>query len=164
MYNPFSLFNLSILQAKIAGGRRYFVRQLHPPGMEPGLRGAFLIKSYEDAERNQADLHMQQIQQDNYAFLYDVLIPEQKRKLETAARQPAGFKIFYAGRKGIQWKPPLDYQTKIRTHIREQHPDWLPIRGKQPVAVVLHEEFGTLFLTFSFAKESETIPFADFEK
>ena len=122
MYNPFPLFSQAILRDRISVGKRYFVRQTFPRGHEGRLKAAFLICGY--SEKHLAEEHLEKLACDGNRFLYDVEIIEHLEKLHVAAGQPFGYKIYYAGKIGADWKPPVDYQKKIRQYIRNKHPDW----------------------------------------
>ncbi|PWT70721.1 MAG: hypothetical protein C5B59_20170 [Bacteroidetes bacterium] len=164
MYNPFPPLNEKLLKDKIAEGKRYFVRQTYERGMQPRIRAAFLFRGYEENEKNIADLHFQKLQADPNAFLYDAQIGEHMERLIVAARQPFGFKIFYAGKKGIDWRPPPDYQSKMQKYIAHHHPNWRTKSGGDKIQVGLYEEFGQLFLKLSFEQEEDKIPFDEIEK
>lgn len=179
MYNPFPLLNEALLKSEIAKGKRYFVRQTFPRGMDTRLKGAFLLRAYTAEEKNAADQHIDAIsgnvngrndnghdarRRDANAFLYDAGSPEHLDKLRVAATQPFGYKVFYAAKKGVDWKPPVLYREKIRHYIRVHHSDWQTNRGGGKIEAGLYEEFGELFLKFSSGEEQETIPFDDIEK
>jgi hypothetical protein len=164
MYNPFPLFNEALLKDQVGRGKRYFIRQTFVRGMEGRLKAAFLLRAYGEDEKEQAGRHLAAIPRDVNAFMYDTAIPEHLDKLGIAARQPFGYKVFYAAKKGVDWKPPKVYQEKIRHYIRRHHGDWRTTRGGEQIRAGLHEEFGELFLTFSYGGEEDTIPFDDIEK
>ena len=165
MYNPFPLLNEKLLKDKIGEGKRYFVRQYYARGMEPKLKAGFLLRAYEKEEIEMAQKHFQLIKTDDpYAFLYDAEIPEELRRLLTAARQPFGFKIYYAGKQGIDWKPPSHYQEKMKNYIRKKHPTWRSPRFSKKIQAGLSEEFGQLFLTLSYEEEEDRIHFEEIEK
>jgi hypothetical protein len=163
MYNPLPLLTEVLLQAKIGAGKRYFVRQTYFRGKEPRLKAAFLFRGYEEAERAVAELHFQKIAADPHAFLYDALLPEHRERLTLAARQPFGYKIYYAGKKGIDWKPPPEYQEKMKHYIRSHHPGWRTAKDGEQIQIGLYEEFGQLLLKFSFEGEEDTLPFDNIE-
>jgi len=164
MYNPFPLLTQRLLKDQIVKGKRYFVRQTFHRGMDSRLKAAFLFRAYPAAEKETADRHLAAIPRDGNAFLYDAAVPEHLEKLQIAARQPHGFKVFYAAKKGVDWKPPAVYEEKMRHYIRLHHSGWRTTRGGEQVQAGLYEEFGELFLTFSYGDEKETIPFEDIEK
>jgi hypothetical protein len=158
MYNPFPLLNERLLQDKIKEGKRYFVRQTFRRGMEPRLKAAFLFRAYEEEEKEIAQSHMEKIAKDPHAFMYDATMQEHLVKLHIAAKQPFGFKIYYAGKKGMDWKPPVAYQIKMRKYIQEKHPTWGTIKDGPQVEVGLMEKFGELLLKLSYENEEELIP------
>ena len=164
MYNPFPLFSEGLLRDQVAKGKRYFVRQTFARGWDARLRAAFLLRAYPEAEKELADRHIATLPRDIHVFLYDALLPEHLEKLQIAARQPFGYKVFYAAKKGVDWKPPPVYKEKMRHYINRHHSDWRGSSGGEKIQVGLYEEFGELFLKFSFDGEEDTIPFDDIEK
>jgi hypothetical protein len=159
MYNPFPLLTRDLLQDEFEKGKRFFVRQTFPRGMEPRLIGAFLLRAYPADEKDIADKHMAALATDGNAFLYDAEKPEQRQKLQTASTQPFGYKIFYAAKKGLDWRPPQVYQEKMRRYVRRHHPGWRPQKEGDTIAIGLYEEFGRLFIKFNHAEEEDSIPF-----
>ena len=164
MYNPFPLLNERLLNDKIKEGKRYFVRQFYRRGMQQRMKAAFLFRAYEAEEMEMAEKHMETLKHDKTAFLYDTTNPEHLEKLHIAAKQPFGYKIYYAGKKGIDWNPPREYQFKMKDYIRTNHPGWKTEKGGDKVQIGLYEEFGELFLKFSFEGEDDKIPFEEIEK
>ena len=158
MYNPFPPLTLALLQDQLAKGKRYFVRQTYPRGMEPRLIAAFLLRAYFADEKDIADNHMSTLTGDGNAFLYDTETQGHLEKLQIASTQPFGYRIFYAAKKGLDWRPPQAYQEKLRRYIRRNHPDWRPQKEGDTVAIGLYEEFGRLYLKFSHAEEEDRIP------
>ena len=164
MYNPFPLLNEALLNDEIGKGKRFFVRQTYPRGLEGRLKAAFLLRSYPEDEKGLAEEHLRMIAGDHHAFLYDASVAEELERLKIAARQPFGFKVFYAAKKGVDWRPPQLYQEKMRHYLSRHHADWRPTRGEKPIEAGLHEEFGALFIKFSYGGEEDMIPFDDIEK
>jgi hypothetical protein len=179
MYNPFPLLTPGLLKDQVARGKRYFVRQSFPRGYEGRLKAAFLLRGYPAEEMEMADSHLAALKQDvalthpaglgrdpnaslardPNAYLYDATLPEHLERLLIAAGQPFGYKVFYAAKKGVDWEPPTVYQEKMKAYIRRHHPTWRTQKDGEKISIGLHEEFGELFLTFSFDKESDKIPF-----
>ncbi len=124
----------------------------------------FLIRAYAADEKSIADLHIARLAKDPNAFLYYAADAEHLRRLAAAARQPAGYQIFYAAKKGIEWKPPPKIQNQIKEHIRQYHPAWRTKRDGDKIKVGLFEEFGELYLKFNFGDEEETIALALIER
>jgi hypothetical protein len=164
MYNPFPLLTEGILNDQVAKGKRYFVRQTFPRGMNARLKAAFLLRAYGEEEKDLAEQHLAAIARDVHAFLYDASLSGHLEKLHIAARQPFGYKIFYAAKKGVDWRPPDLYEQRIRQYIRRHHDDWRNSRTGAKIEVGLYEEFGELFLKFSYNGEEDNIPFDDIEK
>lgn len=164
MYNPFPLLSEGLLRHEVAKGKRYFVRQTFVRGMNARLKAAFLLRAYPEAEKEHADQHVGAIPRDVHAFLYDAAIPEHLEKLLIAASQPFGYKIFYAAKKGMDWTPPPVYKEKVRHYINRHHPGWRGNPDGEKIQVGLYEEFGQLFIKFSYDGEEDTIPFDDIEK
>jgi hypothetical protein len=173
MYNPFPLLTPGLLRDQVAKGKRYFVRQNFPRGYDHRLKAAFLFRAYEEIDKPVAEQHLAILTRPNlansgptdpYAFLYDAAIQDHIVRLKTAATQPFGYKVFYAAKKGIDWKPPESYREKMRHYIRAQHPAWRNTGGTAQVEIGLYEEFGELFLKFSCEDEHDTIPFDVIEK
>jgi len=163
MYNPFPLLTRGLLEDQLKKGKRWFVRQTLPRGMEPRLIAAFLLRAYDQEEKEIAGQHITAIAGDGNAFLYDATLPTHLQKLQIAAGQPFGYKVFYAARKGIEWTPPPAYQEKMRHYIRRHHPAWRPQKEGDKIAIGLYEEFGQRFLKFSHADEEDNIPFDQIE-
>jgi hypothetical protein len=164
MYNPLPLLTRGLLEDQLSKGKRWFVRQTFPRGMEPRLIAAFLVRGYDPEEKATVDHHLATLAKDGNAFLYDAQDPAHVEKLHIAASQPFGYKIFYAARKGVEWKPPTRYQEKMRHYLRRNHPAWRVQKQGDKIEIGLYEEFGELFLKFSFADEDDTIPFDWIEK
>jgi len=164
MYNPFPLLNEKILADKIQSGRRFFVRQTYPRGFEVRLKAAFLLKGYSSIDKDVALQHMETLKKDGNAFLYDVEDADHLKKLYTAAQQPFGFKVYYAAKRGEDWRPPEEYRMKIKVYLKQNHPNWKSKPGGEKVAVGLYEEFGKLFLKFSFDGEEDLVPIEKIER
>ena len=159
MYNPFPLLTRGLLDDQVAKGKRWFIRQTFTRGMEARLIAAFLLRAYDAEEKDLAGKHLDAIVRDGNAFLYDAEEPEHLEKLRIAATQPFGYKVFYAAKKGLDWTPPGHYQEKMRHFLRRHHPAWRPQKEGDKIRIRLHEEFGQLFLKFSYADETDTILF-----
>ena len=164
MYNPFPLLTKGLIKDQIDKGKRWFVRQSFARGMEARLKAAFLVRGYEEEEKALAEQHLATLTKDGNAFLYDAAVPEHLEKLGIAAGQPFGYKVFYAAKKGMEWKPPTMYQQKIRQWIGKHHPAWRPQKQGDKIQVGLYEEFGELFIKFSHGEEEDSIPFEGIEQ
>ena len=163
MYNPFPMLTTGLLEDQLAKGKRFFVRQTYPRGMEPRLIAAFLIRAYFADEKDIADVHMSTLGKDGNAFLYDIETEGHLGKLRIASAQPFGYKIYYAAKKGLNWRPPQPYQEKMRRYLRRKHPEWRPQKEGDAVAIGLYEEFGQLYLRFSSGDKEDKILFDEIE-
>jgi hypothetical protein len=52
----------------------------------------------------------------------------------------------------------------MRRYIFRHHPAWRPLKAGDKIEIGLYEEFGQLFLKFSYDGENDTIPFDLIEK
>lgn len=164
MYNPLPLLSAELLRAKIGSGKRFFVRQTYLRGRETGIKAAFLFRGYETTEEDLARQHIKKIAHDGNAFLYDTQKGDDAKKLFIAARQPDGYRIYYAGRQTLEWKPPVQYQNKMKQFIMREHPGWRTKKGGDKIQIGLYEEFGTLFLKFSFEGEDDNVALETIEQ
>ena len=164
MYNPFPLFNAQLLKDKMAVGKRFFVRQTYPRGRTEEASASFLMKAYSEDEKQQAEKHLASITKDSFCYLYDARESSHLEKLRIAASQPPGFKIYYAGKKGLDWSPPPPYKEKMKRYIAKVHPSWRLQRTSKKVHIGLFEEYGELFLKFSFGEEEDKVPLKEVEK
>ncbi|MBS1606668.1 MAG: hypothetical protein JST42_28690 [Bacteroidetes bacterium] len=164
MYSPLPLLSRGLLEDELKKGKRWFVRQTYTRGMTANLRAAIMIRSYPAEEEAAARTHLEAIEKDKHAFLYDATLQEHLDRLTIAARQPTGYRVFYAARKGVEWKPPDHYQQKMRQYIRTHHPAWIPQKAGEKIEIGLFEEFGQFFLKFTYDGEDDTIPFDLIEK
>src|SRR5579871_886760 len=145
MYNPLPLLTRGLLEDQLSKGKRWFVRQTFPRGMEARLIAAFLLRGYDAEEEDLARRHLAALTKDGNAFLYDARNSVHLEKLTIAAGQPFGYKVFYAARKGVEWKPPDTYQQKMRHYLRRHHPAWRVQKEGDKIHIGLYEEFGELF-------------------
>jgi hypothetical protein len=164
VYNPLPILTPGLLDDQLAKGKRWFIRQTFPRGMEARLIAAFLIRGYDEDEKSTANQHLAALKNDGNAYLYDANDPAHHQKLHIAAGQPFGYKIFYAARKGVEWQPPAHYQEKMRHYLRSHHPAWRSQKDGDKIQIGLFEEFGQLFLKFSYSDEEDIIPFDRIEK
>ncbi|HEX6180418.1 MAG TPA: hypothetical protein VFZ47_04185 [Chitinophagaceae bacterium] len=164
MYNPFPLLTETILNNRVWRGKRFFVRQSYQRGLESDVKASFLYRAYAASEKEQAETHLAYIANDPFACLYDAGNPAHLAKLQVAARQPTGYRVFYAGKEVPRWVPTRDYDFRIRRYIMSQHPRWYTQKGQSPIEVTLCEEWGELLLKLRFRNEQDIIPFEEIEK
>jgi hypothetical protein len=162
MYNPFGLLSMRLLQALLKSGNRYFVRQTYKRGLDQfdeTQRGAFLFTHYTDAGR--AQMHYDALALDPNRFLYDSTDAEHYNKLEIAAHQPLGFRI-YSPLLEKEWKPTEAMNEKIRKYIAANF-TWTPGRNDK-VKADLFSQVGELFVNLKYRVHEVKVPLADIEK
>ena len=164
MFNPLYLFTKDVLEATIKRGCTYFVRNSYPNAFNPletSIKGNYLITPYDDFSKAQA--HFNSISTDKARFFYNLDDKEQKEKLENAASQPEGYKIY-----SPYFYP--NYKDKITPRLKEkinnymyQHTRWKPGKG-DVIFIDFFLQFGTLYISMSFAGSTIKIMFAEIEK
>ena len=122
-------------------------------------KAAFLFTHYNDL--NDARTHYNALQQDANRFLYDNNIAEHHAKLEIAAKQPLGYKV-YSSLLEQPWKPSEKMAEKIRHYIGENL-TWTPARA-DTIGAELFTRFGELFITLNYNERLVKVPLADIEK
>ena len=162
MHNPFVLLNTKLLHSIIASGNSYFVRQTYARGLDPfdkHTKAAFLFTHYNNPDRAKA--HFGALQQDGNRFLYDDAVPEHHQKLEIAAKQPPGYKV-YSSLLEQPWRPSPDMAEKIRRYIGANL-TWTPARS-DTINAELFTQFGELFLTLRYNAYEAKVLLTDIEK
>lgn len=163
LFNPVYPFTSDVLHKSIERGCKYFVRNQWHAGydhFDDVQTQSIIIAHYLDEQ--EASAHYQAIQQDKYRFLYDINIPEHLERLQKAAAQPTGFKVFSA-----YFRP--DYKKLVTPRLKEKinswmyrNTDWKPKKG-QTVNVDFYLQFGQLFITMSFQGRKIKVRFEDIE-
>lgn len=162
MHNPLVLLKKDLLDAMIASGNQYFIRQSYPRGKDPfdeKIKEAFLISHYNDLHK--AEAHYQAVAQDYRKFFYHVGVSEEKAKLYLATEQPEGFKI-YANILPDQWTPSKQMGAKIRSYI-DGVLKWRVSRNSR-VNAALFSEFGELYIKIRNGSHEVKIPLKDIER
>lgn len=157
LYNPFPQLSTELLSGLLAAGKTWWIRQSYIRGCRLEDRAAFLFKAYDRDQETLAREHYAAIESDTYRFLYDALNEEHRLRLTIAASQPAGFRTFYAGKKGSTWSPPPLYENRIKSYIRSNHPDWKPGSAKKAIKAGIFEKFGILYLELGFEEQTDIV-------
>jgi hypothetical protein len=162
MHNPFVLLTTRLLHSLIASGNIYFVRQTYRRGLDnfdKHTKAAFLFTHY--SSLNKAQMHVEALQQDGNRFLYNNTIREHHEKLEIAAKQPLGFKV-YSSLLEEPWKPSEKMAEMIRRYIGENL-TWTPAR-QDIIGAELFIQFGELFINLKYGAHEVKVPLSDIEK
>lgn len=162
MHNPFPLLTGQLLVSFIKTGHKYFVRQTYKRGIDhfdDTIKAAFLISHYSD--KSKADIHFKALTADGNRFLYDINEPEHLQKLQTAAEQPKGFKI-YTPLLQNEWRPTNALSQQIKKYIGGNL-NWQP-KKSEGVKCNLFLQFGELFLTLKWKSSEVKIPLSEVER
>jgi CRISPR/Cas system-associated protein Cas10 (large subunit of type III CRISPR-Cas system) len=162
MHNPFVLLSAKLLDSLIKAGNTHFVRQTYPRGkneLHDHVRAAFLITHYTNDYR--AQTHYEVLANDPHRFLYTISDPEHLKKLNMAALQPLGYKI-YSPLMQEPWKPSSEMTASIRKYISEKV-NWTPGRNNA-VKADLFTQFGELFITLKYGNHEVKVKLEEIEK
>jgi hypothetical protein len=147
-HNPFVKLSTKLLLALVKQPG-CFVREFYPRGGDEhsGVIPFLLTHySHHDIDRERAQKHFRTLKNDRYRFLYDSSNPEHLRKLEIAAQQPAGYKIFI-NILPAPWKASDHLKTKIYRYLAVKYPEWKTV-GDKKLNIALRDLFGKLYLYF----------------
>ena len=162
MFNPFYPFTHHLLDAFVASGRKYFVRQRFERGrnmLDENISEYFLITHYESLTT--AMDHYGAIAYDPRRYLYHWENLEHRKRLETAAAGPEGYKIFAAVLKP-GWDRPADrvIKNKIRRYV--EFLGWHP--GREEGVITNYElQFGELYIRIKHGGKEAKIKFEEIE-
>jgi hypothetical protein len=159
MHNPLYIFRTDVLDELIKTGHRYFVRQTYKRGMILELKASFLISHYE--EQAKADIHYKALIADANRFLYDAENSDHLLKLQAAASQPTGYRIYTLHLAMDEWKVPLILKGNLRRYITKL--GWHPAKDKG-VNAKLFSQFGELFIALKWQSHETKVPLYEIEK
>jgi hypothetical protein len=159
MFNPLCMLSRKLLDAFIASGQKYFVRQTFNRGGDKMHRG-YLISHYTDF--GQAYEHFEAIASDPHRYLYRVSEPEDIRRLQKASSQPAGYRI-YASVVTPGWEKSVEktLTVQVRKYLEGKNL-WHPGK-KDEVAFELYPHFGEVFVRMRFRKQEIKVSLAEVE-
>ncbi|MEO8766217.1 MAG: hypothetical protein ABI416_18080 [Ginsengibacter sp.] len=162
MHNPFQLYSPQLLNALLKAGHGCFVRQTYKRGLahfDREQKGAFLISYYND--KSKAQIHFEALKNDGNRFFYDVSEKGDLEKLQKAATQPKGYKI-YAPLLLREWKPSDVLVVKVRKYI-DYSLQWRAGSG-DTVKTNLFTQFGEIFITLKLGIHEVKIPLSEIER
>jgi hypothetical protein len=145
--NPYALLTPELLAAMLKQPM-YFVRQHYPRGADPAAPDAvpLLLTHYahHETDLERAERHLRLLKKDRYRFLYNSSDPEHLARLQTAAQQPDGFRV-YINLLPKKWKPSEALKRKIGMYMMHCLPGWqYSPAGK--LNITLKERYGDLYL------------------
>lgn len=147
MHNPYTLLNPVLLQALLRQPL-YLVRQSYPRGNRPGdknIRSVLLTHyGHHATDLERVERHLRLLHQDTARFVYDSLLPAHRQRLEQAALQPAGCRV-YINLIPRAWTTDAALKEQIRQFIRTRLPGWKHRPG-DPLQITLQERYGELFV------------------
>ena len=157
-FNPMALLTASVLQGLVNTGHRYFVRQSFTRGNTAEERG-FLLSHYENYFR--AKEHLDILVNDGARRLYDWEDAEDRIRLQTAASQPDGFRVF-ANLFRPDWEKSLNWRLreKIRAYIDQL--DWQP-GGSESVQPQFYPHFGEVYVSLQYKGREVRVNFEEIE-
>ena len=160
MFQPFQPFSPALLQALVARGKHYFVRQQFlrvPPGLH---KGAFLISHY--SQQVTAEDHFSAIVHDRYRFFYCWNEPAHRERLLRAAGTPDPYLVFSSLFRA-------DWESCIPEHFRDNLRRYLQQLGWQPrrdegVQTNYEIQFGELFIRIRLEEKEIQVKLEDVER
>lgn len=164
MYNPYSILTPPILDALLRQPM-YFVRQHYPRGLLAGGEKIvpLLLTHYphHEVDRERAERHLRLLMKDPYRCLYDSTDPEQVKRLETAASQPGGFRV-YINLLPKKWKAGDGLKIKISRYVKDKLP-WWNYSPADKLKVTLKERYGELFIALLWRGQQTEVLLEDIE-
>lgn len=164
MYNPFTILNPELLAAMLRQPM-YFVRQHYPRGKdilsENDLPLLLTHYAHHEIEQERAERHMRLLFKDPYRCLYDSTKPEDLEKLQIAAAQPEGYRV-YINLLPKEWKANTMLKLKIGDYVRHRMP-WWNYSPKDKLQVTLKERYGELFIALLWRGQQTEVHLNDIE-
>ncbi|MFL5789131.1 MAG: hypothetical protein ACJ748_13820 [Flavisolibacter sp.] len=162
MFNPFYLFTTTLLEKLVERGKMFFIRQTFIRAKEPfdeTIKGYFLISHYDNITT--AMDHFGAISYDANRFLYEWHNSEHKKRLELAASQPQGYKIYSTVFKPDWEKHITDrMKDKMRKYVKEL--GWNPNRSDS-VVTNYELQFGELYIRLKYGRREAKVKFEEIE-
>jgi len=137
---------------------KLIVRQYYARGKTGNDAIPILLTYYHknnDIDVNRANLHLKQLQEDKYRFLYDAENEEHRKKLLIAAEQPEGYRIFI-NLLPSRWHPSIALKRKIHAHIQKKY-ESRHYSKTQKINVQLQDLYGKLYLLLSWKENKAEV-------
>jgi hypothetical protein len=164
MMNPYSLLTPELLHAMLKQPM-YFVRQYYARGCGPyddptvPLLLTHYIHHEVDHERSQR--HMRLLLTDAYRYRYNSADPADLAKLERAASQPAGYRV-YINLLPKKWKPGEGLKRKISQFMLHRLPGW-KYSPADKLKVTLKDRYGELYLALLWKGQQTEVNLVEIE-
>lgn len=163
MFNPFYPLTDQLLDAFIAKGKKYFVRQTFNRGRNPfdeQVKGYFLFTHYDNFTTAQD--HYGAIGHDPNRFLYEWGNPEHQQKLRLAASGLKEYKNYAAVLRPDFEKGITDQlKKKIRSYVSNKL-GWYP-KGSDTMDTNFELQFGELFIRLRYGGRQAKVKFEEIE-
>ena len=164
MINPYSLLTPEILAAMLKQPM-FFVRQYYPRGIGPYDDSTIplLLTHYihHEVDNERAKRHMRLLLTDRFRFLYNSADPVHLKKLEQAASQPQGYRI-YINLLPRKWKPGDSLKRRISGYMLHRLPGW-KYSPSDKLKVTLKERYGELHLALLWKGQQTEVNLAEIE-
>ncbi len=160
-FNPFYPFTPDLLDAFVAAGKIFFVRQQFARGCyDPVQQGRCFLFSHYDSLTTAMD-HFGAISYDRYRYLYCWENAEHRIRLKTAAAGPEGYLVFASVLKP-GWDRPVDgvLKKKLRAYIEKL--GWKPGRD-EGVRTNYEMQFGELYIRIKYGGREAKVKFEEIE-
>ncbi len=163
MYNPFFPFTIQLLEAFVAKGKKYFVRQTFDRAFDhfdEHIKGYYFFTHYDNIFK--AKEHFEAIAHDPNRFLYDWDNPEHEERLRKAASNLFKEYKVYAAVAKPDWERGLTnrLQQKVRAHVTKL--GWSPKAGDL-VETKFEIRYGELLLVLKYGNRQTKAKFSDIE-
>jgi len=136
---------------------KLIVRQHYPRGSTGNDTIPLLLTYYyknNDIDVNRANLHLKQLLEDKYRFLYDTENEEHRKKLLIAAEQPRGYRIFI-NLLPARWQPTTSLRRKIHAYVQKKYEK--KNSKTQKINVQLQDLYGKLYLLLSWKENKAEV-------
>ena len=156
MYNPLATITPGLMNALLQEPK-LIVRQHYPRGNSGNDTIPLLLTYYyknNNIDVNRANLHLKQLQEDKYRFLYDTENEEHRKKLLVAAEQPQGYRVFI-NLVPARWQPSITLRKKIHAYVQKNYEKKNSKTRK--INVQLQDLYGKIYLLLSWKENKAEV-------
>jgi len=163
MFNPFYPLTAPLLDAFVAKGKTYFVRQTFNRAKNPfddQVKGCFLFSHYDNFTTAQD--HFGAIAHDPNRFLYQWNNPEHRQRLRVAASELTEYHNYASVLRPDYDKGLTDkVKKKIRQYVTNRL-EW-QLKGGDTLDTNFELQFGELFIRFKHGSRQAKVKFEEIE-